>query len=361
MKMRTLLFVSLAAVMGLVLAGCGSGSSTYTADHARSFVYIYDNNSVNAGAIISHLHQPMTAAQRKASRMARVHKLATRAASTGVDIASGSMDLYLYDMTTNKSTKLNGAYGSLAFETVSMGAYGTKLLFSAYDSKGYVQVFLADAKLRTITQLTTDENDHFDAQISIDGNWVAFDNDDGTLYYMSASGGTATAIKINTSIVALSYAWNPSFTPDNKSLVFSGNLEDSDGEFIFSAKLDGTGLTQLTNPDQAAEYDYYNSVSPDGSTLAFTREIYSEEYGWQENIYTVSISGESASNVASQLTTDGYSWYPLYFGTKILFLDYGPNYYGTGNDNIFSMGIDGSSITQLTNTPYETTFNDLYY
>lgn len=359
MKIRSLLLISLAVVMGLVLAGCGTNSAVYTADHGRSFVYIFDNNSVNLGAVPGH-HKHMTGAQLKATRASRVHKHATKATGTGsgVDIASGSMDLYLYDMTTNKSTKLNGAYGSLAFETVQVADYGTKLLFSADDSNGYVQIYLADAKLLTITQLTSGSSDHYDAQISSDGTLVTYDDDDGGLYYVSATGGKPTQITLSTVKIDLLYAWAPSFTPDNKSIVFVG---DPDTEYyeenIYIARIDGTDVNQLTNPyDYTGQFDYYPVVSSDGSTVAFERDIDDYEY-----IYTVPITGENDTISAIQLTNDGTAWYPVYFGNKLLYLDWNPNIGGSYNDNIFSMDTDGSNIQQLTSTPYENTFNDLYY
>lgn len=292
--------------------------------------------------------------------MARLHARGSQArvngilapASAGVDIASGTVDLYFYDAANKTSTKLNPAPAE--FCNVQLSSDGTKVLISAEDvSTGYCQIYLADAKYKTFTKLTNDASVHGDASLSADGKTIIYDDgthNDATLYTVPAAGGTPTKL----TFTSVETAWAPVFTPDGKKILFTGY--DGTSFYVYMANADGTGLTQLTRVPSDEE----PAVSPDGTQVAFAR--YSEDAPTID-IYIVSIGGETNSNPAKILTTDasvsGMSHYPMFTSSgKLLFLSYKPNRDNDNlNDNIFEINTDGTGLTQITSTTYETCFN----
>jgi Tol biopolymer transport system component len=351
-SLRALLTISLALVVLLGLSGCGnSGSSTWS---ANSFAYIQYENSGDAST--SHTHANLHKSH-KSSQTVSVHKAGKRSAKANIDLETGSADIYVYNTSTSTNTELASGYN---LYSAQLSQDGTKLLAGGWDSNGYAQIYIADAKFDTVTQLTTDENDHWDPTLSADGSTVAYDVE-GALYTISSSGGTPTAY---TGAISALWAWAPAFTPDGKSLVFCGEYYNETAgyyaDLIFSVNLSTAALTQLsannTTSGSVYTYDGFPVVSTDGKTVAFSREVYNESKGTEtENIATIKISGETTANPATVLTTDGEAWQPQYLGSKILYLDWSDS--TTDNAyNIYEMNADGSSVTRLTNT----TLNDVF-
>ncbi len=60
-----------------------------------------------------------------------------------------------------------------------------------------------------------------------------------------------------------------SWSPDKKKIVFSSNLDNAAFE-IYTANADGSAITRITNDTIS---DYYPKFSPDGSKIAFVKEI----------------------------------------------------------------------------------------
>ena len=96
------------------------------------------------------------------------------------------------------------------------------------------------------------------------------------------------------------------------------------------------------------------SVSPDGSKIAFVRGLFDATSDtWAYNIYEVGIGGESATNPATQLTTDGYDWGSMFVGDSIYFLSPKDTLTTTDTDDIYRMSQDGSNVVQVTKTGLE--------
>jgi Tol biopolymer transport system component len=249
------------------------------------------------------------------------------------------------DTSAGTNTKLNPQ--SAAFYNVQLSYDGTKLLFVAEDSAGYAQIYLADAKFLTLTQLTTGTADHLNASLSKDGTMIAYDpNGDYGVATIPATGGEPTILSLPT----LSDAYGPVFTPDGKMILITG--WSGDASFVYGLNLDGTGLTQLT---KGAYWDGTPSVSPDGTRIVFERD--GEE---TDDIAVVGIGGESTANPVTMLTSNGKSWQPQYLGDKILFMSWkdDPSKY---LDKIYEMNGDGSNVLQLTNSTMEDCFNWWYW
>ena len=197
-----------------------------------------------------------------------------------------------------------------SFDNVQLSADGTKLVFTADDgaTPSAIQVYVADSKLQTITQLTSDASTHVDASISADGtNVVYYNGDNGKIYTIPATGGTATAVLTP----SLNDAWGPVFTPDGKKIIFTG-YNTSGTDLIYSMNLDGTGLTQLS---KGTIWDVLPSVSADGTKITFVREGTNGE-----DIAVMGIAGETTAAPATILTTTGNNENPIFVGNKIAFI-----------------------------------------
>jgi len=193
----------------LGLASCGSDNTTsIPASTSTSFAYLQSDGVTP---------NPTARSQSHSALLRATHTSRPRAAIASVNIAAGSWDLYVMDTQTNVSTKLN-SQGSLDFYNVQLSADGTKLMFTAYDSTGYIQIYLADALFKTLTAVTSDSTDHLDATISYDGTMIAY-NDGTGLYTIPASGGTQSLV-----IDSSKSPWGgATFTPDGKKIVFAAS------------------------------------------------------------------------------------------------------------------------------------------
>ena len=188
----------------LGLLNCGSGSHSVTSgsgSYPTTFAYLQGSYTGVPGPRIPNLT---------------------------VDLGSGALDLYVMDASTGISTKVNPQ--SAEFGSVQLSADGSKLLFTARDSEACTEIYMADAKFQTLTQLTqyfvgSPCFDHSEAALSSDGTMIAFAyaGPNASVSTIPAVGGTITPILypgVPGSVVDV--AIDPVFTPDGKNIVFRG-------------------------------------------------------------------------------------------------------------------------------------------
>jgi len=323
--------IASALLFSFALASCGDNGRVIQGATTTSFAYLEYVPSANPGVTVAHNSAAMAHGRRSA-----------HAQRSSVSIGGGDWNLYVMDTVTGTPVKLSPAPQS--FESVLLSADGTKLVVTADDATSLnVQVYVADSKLQTITQLTSDASPHVDASISADGTKVAYDDGNGTIYTIPATGGTATAI----STPSVEDPWGPVFTPDGKKIVFTGWSSSADTSFIYSMNLDGTGLTQLS---KGTIWDGYPSVSADGTKITFERD---SAAGEGQDIAVMGIAGESAATPVTMLTTNGYNWNPIFAGNKIVFI----SWQNQETNQIYDMNVDGTNVVQLTNTTLNEIFN----
>jgi TolB protein len=131
----------------------------------------------------------------------------------------------------------------------------------------------------------------------------------------------------------------PRYTPDGQSIVFVRCAGEECA--VMSVHLDGTGLTSLT-PLQEGQLDYWPTVSPDGTQIAFTRFFAG---GITDQIYVMQIDGSRLHPItAPALLANQPNWSPD--GRRIAFSS---NRLG---GHIFDMSPRGNGVRQLTSTPY---------
>lgn len=130
-------------------------------------------------------------------------------------------------------------------------------------------IWTTDVEGHDHTELLRDGELNSYAQISPDGKWIVFDkwwrNDDsnGEIMLMNRVGGSLKRLTRNSV-----YDGYPAWFPDSERILFSSEV---DGTFkLFSMRIDGSGLTQLTFGDGS---DQRGRVTPDGEFIYFNRNL----------------------------------------------------------------------------------------
>ena len=131
----------------------------------------------------------------------------------------------------------------------------------------------------------------------------------------------------------------PDFSPDARTVVFSGRLAGIANGEIYATSVRGDGLTQLT--DDPAD-DSWPAFSPDGSRIAFMSTRSGLRQLWVMNADGIN---------PIQLTTDPIAkgqlprWSPD--GTRIAYSTDDP---AMGQEDIWVINVDGTNPTRLTTT-----------
>ena len=109
------------------------------------------------------------------------------------------------------------------------------------------------------------------------------------------------------------YESSPAFFPDGETIAFTRYTERN-GSDVFTMKLDGTGLTRLT--DDPGFYEESVAVSPNGQKIAFTR------YRRTSDIIVMNADGTDPVNLTGTGRVDefGADWSPD--GQRLAFTSY---------------------------------------
>ena len=319
------------------LVNCGSDSHPLTTTNQFAFI----REAVPVGATLAR--------EVKGGPRLHQHRMVQRRAGLrpfAVDIDGGTDSIVLMnnDGTGEAVAVDQGGW----FYSIQIGLNGKSVAFTA-DITGvdgtYQQVLVATGSGTnysnyTVTQLTSDAEDHYQAQLSPDGAKVIFVKDTSGLnqaYVISATGGTETLVPIPDTMDV----YSPTFTPDGQSIVFEDCVPDS----INIVKLDGTGMTVLNNADGSYEDDT-PSVSPDGKLITFLQDY---------NVFVMDINGQNVK----QLTTDGMNDDPMFVNDKIVYLSFADEDGLSNTSEIYSMNADGTNPKRLTTVTVDDRFQ--YY
>ena len=344
-SIKNLAVTVVALIVVVSLAGCGGSSKTWPSGDRLFFAYLADNSTIPTPTATPAPHSALSARARQMTKHA--HHAAGPRANAGVDIQTGTVDVYVWDVAAATSVKLNTT--SAAYESIVLSADYKTVYFTAYDSTGYGQVFLASVtNFNSPTQLTTGTTEsHNTITVSKDGSLIVTGVSTETTEEISllpSAGGTETLLLPS----GLEYAWYPNIAPDNSTIVFEGVVSGGYAG-IYSVKKDGSGLTRLTNAAGAntssPNWDWIPSLSPDGTQVSYTRET---ESGGAENINVIGIGGETDSVLSTALTTDGYSLQSFHLGDYVAYTSYRDTRTGSGNYQLFQVTPTGTGTTQLT-------------
>ena len=321
-KLLPLISAIFLVAFAIVLVNCGNDSHPFTATNQFAFI----RPAPIGGAARSTVQRQFHVERGPAISAHRFHR-AAGIKPLAIEIGSGTDSVVL--MTNDGTGEQVVANQAGWFESVQLGYDGKRGVGVAEDLNGYYQVYyvdLSDKNNPTATQLTSDSEDHWGAQISWDGKKVVFTKwvesaSNYQVVVMPSTGGTETLV--NTTFDA-NY---PTFAPNGKIV-----LENDDTDTIVIMNADGTGVTDITSEQDTEHSDWGPAVSPDGKTVILSR---------MSDIYSVSING----GTPTPLTTDGESWDPMVVKDKIVYMSWPAD---ASSDEIFSMNLDGSGKKQLT-------------
>jgi Tol biopolymer transport system component len=207
---------------------------------------------------------------------------------------------------------------------------GAKLAFASTradpdptDARTIVDIFKMNPDGTGVVKLTDSKALDADAGWSPDGRKIAFDSDRadrpgrGEIHVMNSDGTNVR--RVSTLPAYAKYDIAPRFSPDGRRIVFTRYVKDPGLSALFTVRVDGGGLKQVTPwRNGAGDADY----SPDGKKLVF--EAYPHKplakTPCPGDIYTVNSDGRHLTNITHNRCQGGSSdpvWSPD--GKKILF------------------------------------------
>jgi Tol biopolymer transport system component len=203
---------------------------------------------------------------------------------------------------------------------------GAKLAFDSdradpdpTDSEAINDIFKMNPDGSGVVKLTHSEDFSSDPGWSPDGKKIAFASDRRNhrerteIYVMDADGSNVR--RVTTLPEKVEFDSAPRFSPDGRRLVFTRYITDPGRSALFTVRVNGGGLKQLTPwGNGAGDADW----SPDGTKIVFEAYPRKESRG---DVFTIDANGQQLTNLTDNHRSGGSSdpvWSPN--GKKILFL-----------------------------------------
>src|SRR5215210_1858332 len=260
--------------------------------------------------------------------------------------AGGFVQTWVADKDLSDQAKVTSGKANNGWAVWKPG--GAKLAFDSdradpdpTDSEAINDIFKMHPDGTGVLKLTHSGAFNADAGWSPDGSQIAFDSDrrnhQGRLeiHVMDADGTDVRRLTTLPSEAMFDLA--PRFSPDGRRIVFTRYITDPGRSALFTVRLDGSGLRQLTPwGNGAGDADF----SPDGKKLVFEATPNKNCFG---EIYTVDSDGQHLTNITDNRCKAGSAdpvWSPN--GKKILFMQAHAFSGGFGFD-LATMNPDGTN------------------
>jgi Tol biopolymer transport system component len=204
-----------------------------------------------------------------------------------------------------------------------------KIAFSDFGAFNAGQIWVMNADGTSAMAITTSTGGNTFPSWSPDGTKIAFMSyrtGSPQIFTMNVNGTNQVQL---TNVAGNTY---PSWSPDGTKILFGSNRTGNDDLFVMNT--DGTNVTQLTNDPTV---DAGGSWSPDGKQIAYT----SLRPGCDIVIMNADGTGKQAV-VNGRDDCENVSWSPN--GAKLAFASLIPT---TGTYTIFTMNVNGSSVSQI--------------
>ena len=218
-----------------------------------------------------------------------------------------------------------------------------RLLFQADTGSGY-QLYTIKANghdLRQVTHVT--DSDAVLGDWSPDGTQIVYDHNSeafGRVEIMNADGTNVRVLAGTGTESGLTFAGDPSFTPDGEHIVFNKFLDASQDFGIWIMDLDGGGQHEI------GDLPYSDpNVSPDGHTLLMLGSA--SDDGRQQALFTANMLGGDVRQITSYaFDAAGKSdWAPD--GSRVITSDRAN--VPEQSANVVSLSADGSDPFHVTN------------
>jgi Tol biopolymer transport system component len=239
--------------------------------------------------------------------------------------SNGVAQIWVADKDLSNQVKLTSKSAESGWAAWKAG--GAKLVFASTradpdptDARTIVDIFKMNPDGTGVVKLTDSKALDADPGWSPDGRKIAFDSDRadrpgrGEIHVMDSDGTNVRRVTTLPAYAMLDLA--PRFSPDGRRIVFTRYVKDPGLSALFTVRVDGGGLKQLTPWRNGAANAHW---SPNGKKLVFEAYTYIKRrcYG---DIYTVDSDGQHLTNITHNRCHKGSSdpvWSPD--GKKIMF------------------------------------------